>query len=120
MKLMHRVRIQNDIGVAGRPALTTQTERPVPARAAIAVQLAADGAGARLEMAAGQRGGPGRNLTALGRIEEDSGAVLVEALMELQPVDAHHPVPALRGVSSPPRFPAVRGPMPALLICVII
>src|ERR1700730_3061161 len=114
------VRIQDDIPIAGRPALTAQTNSPMPLFGQLAIELAENGAGTRLKMAAGQRGADRRNLTAGGRIEEDAGAVLVEALVELQPVYANEPVQPMLAARPQARFQALGGTLAVLHVVVVI
>src|SRR5882724_7524495 len=71
-------------------------------------------------MAAGQRGRNGRHITTFGRVEEDSGAVLTQALVKLLRVDTDQPVQPVLGVRTQPRFQALGTAIPLLYIGVVI
>ena len=117
---MRGVGIHDDVCIPGRPTLTAKTNSPVPRLAQIAVELTKEGARARLKMTAGQRGRNGRSIAASGRVEEDTGTVLVQTLVQLQRIHTDEPVqPALR-VRSQPRFQALSGLISVLGVNVVV
>src|SRR3979490_612170 len=106
---MRRVGVQDDIRIAGRPTLAAYTNSPVPVPGQLAVELAKHGTRPRLEVAAGQGVRNGWNITARRGVEEDTSAVLVQALVQLLPVHSHQPVQPMFGVRPQPRLQAVGG-----------
>ncbi len=115
-KIVRRVRVADDVLVAGRATFRPQTDRPSQLTGQIAVDLAEDCAGARLVMAVRQRCRNGRNGTARRGVEEYPGTVVVKSLAKLLSVDSHQPAQTSLVRRAQPCFQAVGGALAVLHI----